>query len=339
METAMPRETFVNRITSDELISKINLENISLTENFLKDKSIRTSNKTIAVYKSNLNIFFVWDFLYNENKKFTDIKKLEFSNFFSFAANDMKLGSSRLNNIRSTLSSLSTFIEKFYGDTEYPNFRNVILKVVESSPKEQRREKTILSVEQVEELLVYLSKHNKQQACWVALAITSGARFTELLSFETDMIDENRTAFGDLFLETTRQLKTKGRGKAGKLLYKYILREKFLPYYNVWLIERAKILKRKKLNHNFIFIKNDGTPATPATIRGWVKEFENHLKVPFYAHAARHFLTTLLSKKNIPPMLIKEIFGWSSLEMVDLYNDSVASDRSYPELDALKGKL
>jgi integrase len=184
--------------------------------------------------------------------------------------------------------------------------------------------------------LVYLSKHNKQQACWVALAITSGARFTELLSFETDMIDENRTAFGDLFLETTRQLKTKGRGKAGKLLYKYILREKFLPYYNVWLIERAKILKKKKLNHNFIFIKNNGTSATPATVRGWVREFEDHLKVPFYTHALRHYLTTLLSKKNVPQILIKEIFGWSSLEMVSLYDDSTARDRTYKELENFK---
>ena len=331
----MPRKTFRNKITSDELTAQINPENINLMKRFLKEKSTRTSDKTIVVYDSNLTIFFTWNLLHNNNKFFIDIKKLEFADFFSFAVDELKEGSAKLNGMRSVLSSFSAFIEKFY-DEEYPNFRNVILKVVESSPKEQRREKTILSVEQVEELLVYLSKHNKQQACWVALAITSGARFTELLSFETDMIDENRTAFGDLFLETTRQLKTKGRGKAGKLLYKYILREKFLPYYNVWLVERAKILKKKKLNHNFIFIKNDGTPATPATIRGWVREFEDHLKVPFYTHALRHYLTTLLSKKNVPQVLIKEIFGWSSLEMVSLYDDSTAHDRTYKELENFK---
>ena len=334
----MPRKTFRNRITSEELTKQINPENITLMKRFLKEKSTRTSDKTIVVYDSNLTIFFTWNLLYNNNKFFIDIKKLEFADFFSFAVDELKEGSSKLNGMRSVLSSFSAFIEKFYDD-EYPNFRNVILKVVESSPKEQRREKTILSVEQVEELLTYLSKHNKQQACWVALAITSGARFTELLSFETDMIDENRMAFGDLFLETTRQLKTKGRGKSGKLLYKYILREKFLPYYNVWLVERAKILKKKKLNHNFIFIKNDGTPATPATIRGWVREFEDHLKVPFYSHSLRHYLTTLLSKKNIPYILIKEIMGWSSIEMVGIYDDTTARDKEYPELKNLEGKL
>jgi integrase len=335
MEAAMPRKTFRNKITSDELTAQINPENITLMKRFLKEKSTRTSDKTIVVYDSNLTMFFTWNLLHNNNKFFIDIKKLEFADFFSFAVDELKVGSSKLNNMRSVLSSFSAFIEKFY-DEEYPDFRNVILKVVESSPKEQRREKTILTVEQVEELLEYLSKHNKQQACWVALAITSGARFTELLSFETDMIDENRMAFGDLFLETTRQLKTKGRGKAGKLLYKYIVREKFLPYYNVWLIERTKILKKKKLDHKFLFIKQDGTPATPATIRGWVKEFEDHLKVPFYTHALRHYLTTLLSKKNVPQVLIKEIFGWSSLEMVTLYDDSTARDRTYKELENLK---
>lgn len=331
----MARKTYRNIITSPELTEQINKDNISLMNKFLKDKSIRTSSKTIVVYESNLIMFFTWNLLHNNNKKFTDIKKLEFSEFFSFASEELKLGSARLNNIRSTLSSLSNFIEKFY-DEEYPNFRNVILKVIESSPKEERREKTILTDEQIEDLLEHLSIHNKQEACWLALAITCGARFSELLIFETDLIDENRTAFGDLFLETTRQIKTKGRGKAGKLLYKYILKEKFLPYYKNWLKERERILKDKKLNHNFLFIKQDGQPATGATVRGWICEFEKYLGVPFYAHALRHYLVTLFSKKNIPQPLIKELMGWSSLEMVSIYDDSSLKDRNYEELKNLK---
>ena len=215
----MPRKTFVNRITSSELIEKIEPKNIKWAEKFLKEKSIRTSPKTIKIYESNLNIFFTWNLLNNDNKEFTNIKKIEFSEFFSFAVDEMRLGSARLNNIRSTLSSLSLFIEKFY-DEEYPTFRNVILNVIESAPKEVRREKTILTDEQIEKLLDHLRDTDKQQACWLALAITSGARISELLIFETDLIDVNRTAFGDLFLETTRQIKTKGRGKSGKLLYK-----------------------------------------------------------------------------------------------------------------------
>lgn len=331
----MPRKTVRNKITSPEISEKINPKNLDLVKKFLKEKSTRTSDKTIVVYHSNLEMFFTWNYLYNNNKFFVDIKKLEFSDFFSFAVDELKVGSSKLNNMRSTLSSLSNFIEKFM-DEEFPTFRNVILKVIESSPKEQRREKTILTDEQIEDLLEYLSKRDKQKACWLALAVTSGARFAELLLFETTTIDENRMAFGDIFLETTHQLKTKGRGKSGKLLYKYILRDKFLPFYKEWLVEREKILKEKKKEHNYLFIKNNGDPASQSTVRRWLEGFEDHLGVPFYAHACRHYLTTLLSKKNIPHVLIKEIFGWSSLEMVLVYDDTTARDREYPELENLK---
>jgi integrase len=280
-------------------------------------------------------MFLSWNYTYNNNKAFVTIKKLEFADFFSFCVDELKLGSSRLNNLRSTLSSLSNFIEKFYDD-ELPNFRNVILKVVESTPKDVRREKTILTDEQIESLLQYLFETDKQKACWLALAITSGARFSELLRFDTDIINENRTAFGDLFLETTKQIKTKGRGKSGKLLYKYILKEKFMPYYRAWMEERAKILKEKGLEHTSMFLKDDGAPATESTIRYWISDFEKFLNVPFYPHALRHYLTTLLSKKNIPHPLIKEIFGWESVLMVETYNDESAKDKVWTELENFK---
>jgi integrase len=334
----MPRHTFRKKITSPELSEKINKKNISLMKDFLKEKSIRASSKTIVVYESNLNIFFTWNLLYNENKFFIDIKKREFADFFVFAAEELKLGSAKMNNMRSVLSSLSNYIEKFY-DEDYPNFRNVILKVIDSSPKEVRREKTILTDEQIEDLLNYTYKANKQKACWLALAITSGARFSELLNFEVDLIDENRTAFGDIFLETTRQIKTKGRGKSGKLLYKYILKDKFLPYFNEWKKEREEILLKNGLSHNKLFIKPDGSPATDATIHAWTLEFEEYLKVPFYAHAIRHYFVTLLSRKNIPYHLIQYIVGWSSADMVNIYDDSTIGEKKFPELENLRGAL
>jgi integrase len=331
----MARKTFRNKVTTPELVEKINPKNISLMERFLKEKSIRTSNTTIVVYKSSLTMFMVWNLLYNENKFFIDIKKLEFSDFFSFAVDELKLGASKLNSMRSVLSSLSIFIERFY-DEEYPLFRNVILKTVESTPKDVRRQKTVLTDEQVEDLLKHLFETSKQKAFWVALAICSGARFSELLLFETTLIDENRTAFGDLFLETTKEIRTKGRGRGGKLLYKYILKDKFMPYYTAWIEERKSILEQKGLSHTFLFIKEDGTPANAPTVHTWIEQFEAYLGVDLYAHALRHYLATLLSKKNIPPLLIKEIFGWSSTLMVELYDDTTAKDKVYKELDNLK---
>lgn len=331
----MPRDTFSKRITSDELTSQINPENLKLIERFLKEKNIRTSEKTIKVYRSNMVIFMTWNLLYNENKSFLNIKKIEFSDFFSFCVDEMKLGSARLNNLRSVLSSLSIFIEKFM-DESNPTFRNVILKTIESSPREIRREKTILTDEQIESLLQHLKETDSQKACWLSLAVCSGARFSELLRLDVDLIDENNTAFGDLFLESKKQIKTKGRGKGGKLLYKYILKDKFIPFYKQWMIDREKIMIEKNKTHNSMFILRDGTPATEGSIRQWFDEFENFLGVPFYPHATRHYLTTLLSKKNIPAPLIQNIFGWSSADMVFTYDDTSAKDREWKELDNLK---
>jgi integrase len=331
----MPRKTYRHIITSPELISQINVENSKLAEIFLKEKSTRSSSTTINGYRCDLNLFFVWNLLNNNNKFFIDIKKLELANFFSFATDELQWGSSRANRLRSTLSSFSIFIEKFM-DSEYPQFHSIVLKTIESMPKNECREKTILTNEQVESLLAYLKETDSQIACWFALAAFSGSRFSELLRFDMQTIDENHTAFGDLFLETLKQIKTKGRGKFGKLLYKYILRDRFLPFYKVWIIDREKILKEKNQDHNLLFIKKDGTPANEGTARGWVKTIEKFLGIPFYPHSTRHFLVTEFSRKNIPPALIQFLVGWSSLSMVTLYDDRSAKDSEWKELENLR---
>lgn len=331
----MTRKTFRKVIVTNELLQQINPENKKLMEKFLREKSTRSSELTVKSYLSDLNIFFVWNVLYNDNKLFIDIKKLDFSDFFYFTTNELKYGSARNNRMRSSLSSLSIFIEKFL-DEQYPQFRNIILKTIESVPKEARREKTILTDQQVEELLKYLSQTDKQKAFWLALAAYSGSRFSELLRFTTDIIDVNHTAFGELFIETLKPIRTKGRGKEGKLLYKYILRDKFLPYYHDWMEERNKIMLEKQKEHNFFFIKDDGSPATDGTIRSWITSMEKYLGVNLYPHCLRHYLVTEFSRKNIPPLLIKDLVGWSSINMVEIYNDLTSKDREWKELENLK---
>ena len=331
----MARKTFRLKIVTPDLVKQIEPANRKLVARFLKEKATRSSPKTIENYASDADIFFVWNVLYNDNKLFTEIKKLEFSEFFSFASNELQWKSARMNRMRSFLSSLSQFIEKFL-DEEYPMFRNIILKTIESSPKEAAREKTILTDEQVEKLLKHLGETDTQKACWLALAAFSGSRFSELLRFTVDLLDANQTAFGDLFLETTRQIKTKGRGKEGKLLHKYILKDRFLPYYNAWLLDREKIMQKTKQEHTFLFIKEDGTPAVDGTVRSWISSMEKYLGVNLYPHALRHYLVTEFSRKNIPPALIKDLVGWTSTQMVDLYNDLTSKDKTWQELDNLK---
>lgn len=89
-------------------------------------------------------------------------------------------------------------------------------------------------------------------------------------------------------------------------------------------------------NHNSLFIKQDGNPATIGSIRLWFDRFSEFLGVPFYPHSCRHYIVTLFSKKGIPYNLIKEIIGWSNLEMCSLYDDTNAKDKIWKELDGIK---
>lgn len=331
----MGRKTFRKVIVTDELLQQINPENKKLVSRFIKEKSTRSSEVTIKNYQSDADIFFVYNLLHNENKNFTELKKLEIIDFFSYAIEELRWGSARCNRMRSFLSSLSQYIERVLDD-EFPSFRNIVLKAVQSIPKEIRREKTILTDEQVQDLLNHLSEKDSQQAFWLALAVYSGSRFSEILRFTTDLIDPNNSVFEGLFLETVKEIKTKGRGRSGKMLHKYILKEKFLPYYYKWIEDRKNILEKNNLDHNYLFIKNDGTPATDGTVRSWIASMDRYLGSPFYAHACRHFLCTELTRKKIPQAFIQFLFGWTSAEMYSIYNDLTAKDMQWSGLENLK---
>ena len=331
----MARKTFRKIITSDKIDKKIDKENTKLAKRFLREKGRTVSPLTVRNYDSDLRIFFSWNYLENNNKFFVEIKKIEFSDFFSYCVDDLRWGSARANRVRSTLSSFSAFIEKFM-DEEYPDFRNIILKVIESSPKSERREKTVLSDEQVESLLKHLSKKSPQQACWLALAVGSGSRFAELLRFEMDMIDDATKVFDGVFLETSRPIQSKGRGRDGKLLTKYIVKDIFLPHYKKWKKERLRIMDENDISHPYLFIKKNGTPAGDGTVRSWTRSMGRFLNVNFYPHSLRHYLVTFLSKKGIPQPLIKELLGWASIEMVSIYDDTSAKDKKWVELENLK---
>jgi integrase len=334
------RKTYRKVITSPELEEQINPKNKQLIQRFLREKNTRCSDGTIEAYKSDLNIFFTWNLLNNENKFFVNIKKLEFAEFFAYCVEELKWGSARFGRMKSCLSAFSNFIETYY-DEEYPNFRNIILKTIESMPKNPIREKTVLSEQQVNGLLEYLSNeiNRPQEACLLALAIGSGARVSELLRFTTSIINENHTAFDDMFLETLKPIKTKGRTKAGKLLTKYIIKDVFLPYYKAWLPEREKIMKEHGEEHDYIFIRRDGKPATVDTVRGWMEKWEKFLGVPFYPHCLRHYIVTHLTRLGLSSDFIIEIMGWTSSEMYKIYNDLSAKDREWKELEKLKNYL
>jgi site-specific recombinase XerD len=336
----MPRKTYRKVITSPENLVLINPENKKLQERFLKEKNTRCSDGTIVGYESDLNIFFTWNLLNNDNKFYADIEKIELADFFSYAVSELQWGSSRFGRVRSALSGMSDFIEKFY-DKKYPLYRNIVLKAIELMPKVAKREKTVLSEKQVDSLFNYLKNdlNKPQEACLLAIAISSGARISEWLRFTVSIIDENNEAFDGLFIETLKEIKTKGRTKQGHMMTKFLIKDIFLPYYKDWLVIREQIMKENNQEHDYIFIKSDGSPAQLTTIRSWMEKWEVFLGVPYYPHCLRHYIVSYLTRLGLSSDFIVAIMGWKTSTMYEVYNDVTAKERKWKDLGKLKEHL
>jgi len=333
----MPRKTFKKVITSPELIEQINPENKNLMKIFLKHKNAKCSDETIAGYGSDLNIYFCYNLLENDNKPFIQTKKIELSQFFDYGLLELKWSANRYLRVRSLMSSLSDFIVD-YLDDDYPDFRNLINKAVPKVPKIPVRKKTVILPEQVYQLRDHLISKNKlQQAVYLMLLAASGARISESLRITTDLIDENHLAFGDLFLETTDEIKTKGHGKSGLMMTRFIIRDVFLPIYKQWLPIREEIMSKNNKNHNSIFIKSNGEPVQKSTIRSWILYWENFLNIPTYPHMFRHFIVSDLTRKGCSSDFIVAVMKWKTgTVMFNIYNDIEDKDRKWKEVDKLK---
>ena len=342
----MGRTTYRKKITTPQLIAQINPKNMKLIERYLKNYSTKCSPKTVLNYRSDLLIFFVWCVLYCDNKDFLKIKKLDFIDFFDYGVLELKWSSQRYARCHSCLSSFSTWIERAYDEDEIGKFRN-LLPYIDKPNKSAVRPKTVLSTEQINTLFKVLKEQDRvQEQCLLALAISSGARVSELARFTIDLVDENNTAFDGLFLETTREIQTKGRGVNGKMLVKYILKDKFLPYYKKWILKREEFLQENQTDNNSLFIvmngANKGKPATAENLKGWIGSWGKILNVDVYPHALRHRNITEYKRLGIEDDLIVALTGWaegSGYSMISVYNDLTAKDRKWKGLDKLKTAL
>ncbi len=314
----MGRKTKQNKITSPELIAQINPKNIRLINDFLDYlRSVGKAESTIKAYTSDLYIFFVWALQNVGNKYFPEISKRDIVAYQNWLLRSNENSPARVRRLKATLSSLSNYIEAILDD-ELPNFRSIIRKI-ENPINAPTREKTVLTDEQADTLLEYLTEHGQyEKACCFALARYSGRRKSELVRFKVSYFDNENIIYGSLY-KTPEKIRTKGRGVNGKMLTCYVLSKPFQPYLDRWLAERQNL----GIESEWLFPDKDD-PAQPlpiSTLNSWAETFSNILGIPVYWHSLRHFFTTSLAKANLPDSVIKTIIGWESLEMVEIYKD------------------
>lgn len=322
----MARQTDKVLTTSEEEINNILPENKELLDDFINYlESTDHATTSLKVYRNNLEIFFIYLTNYCKNKDFVDIKKRDILSFQSYMVKH-NLSSARIKNIKSSISSCSNFIENVLDEEKkWENFKNIVNKIPAPNPNPVR-EKTILEDEQCQKLLDYLVENKKYaQACAFALAWASGRRKSELLRFKRSYINDDNLQYGALY-KTPEKIKTKGAGK-GKFIPLYILKSKFKPYFDLWMEERERLGVPNDIDDIFVN-KRKGVweSAKVSLLDSWADSFSKFLDVDFYWHCMRHQFTTGLLKAKIPSSIVQKIIGWTSGDMVNLYNDSNIDD-------------
>lgn len=323
----MARSTVYNSdLVTPEDWAEVEPKNKQLLEEFINylvasDKS----PQTIKQYEAWLRVFFVWNLRRNNNKFFVDMKKREFMNFFGDGRLKYNWSPNRLSSMRAVLSSLSNFIERIM-DEDYPTFRNIV-KVLEPISIEPVREKTILDETTVlsgADKLVEMG--DIQLACWLALLFSSGMRKSEAAQMKVSFFTtEKKLVFGDRAYMTPK-IRTKGKGTKGKQISRYIFKENFDKYLDLWIEKRNEL----GISSEYLFVVKQGEewrPATTSTFSDWSKRVGKKIGVEdLYAHALRHAFTTHLKKMNFPTDIIQKIQQWNSADMVSVYVDISTED-------------
>lgn len=330
------RKTVYNKDqVTEEKWERVNKENKELLEEFLDSKTAGgKSEGTIKQYRATLKIFFVWVMENAKNKHFTEITRREFVKFQSYLV--VKLGSSpkRIRAIRSSISSLSIFIETALED-EYPDFKNIILKT-EVPPNVPVREKTVLTFKECEDVADKLVKEGKiQLACFMMVACYSGLRKSELTRLLVkDFTTNVNLVLGNSFYKTS-PIKVKGKGdrREPKFLWKKV--DKWL---NAWLNFR----KENNIECEYLFCRKDGDEwkqLLVSSANSFAKSLDKEFDVPIYMHNFRHLLCSELVRAGLPLDVPKMLLGHGNVSVTAIYSD-VPEEESMGQYEAFfKGEV
>lgn len=322
----MARKTRINNLTSPELLAQVNPENMRLKNDFLDYlRSVQRSPGTIAGYSNDLDIFFVWVLQNAKNKPFVNITKRDIVAYQGWLINSNENSSSRVRRLKAAISSLSNYCENILSDDEpeFQNFRSIVRKI-ENPALQPVREKTVWEDAELEDLLNKLVEMKAfDKACYLALAMYSGRRKSELCRFRVSDFDDSRLVC-DGALYKSAPIKTKGKS-GGKYIPCYTLAKKFKPYLQMWLDER----QHTGVESEWLFPlkSNPAEHVGVGTVNSWANTFTRLSGRDFYAHSLRHYFTTSLARAGIPDGVIQSIVAWESSDMVRLYTDIDADEQ------------
>ena len=329
------RKTKRLKSITDKEFEQVNPDNIELIDDFIiYCESVDKATTTITAYKSNLRIWMMWFKDNLNNKSFLEIQKRDIVKFQNWCLK-REMSPARIRGLRSAASSLSDYIKSMMDDLA-PNFANLINDIPAPSLSAVR-EKTILSDEQIEKLLSDLVEQNRyQQACFVAVLAGSGMRKSEVIQCDVDwFICEKAVLYEGMYVSP--EIRTKGKGKLGKPMKKYIIQDIVDKYIKLWMDEREKL----GIESDSLFVikrKGEWCGIKGSTVDSWMDLFSRLTEEVCYAHAFRHYAGTWLKRNGVSIDVIRDFFGHNDSATTEIYIDIDASENLAGMLDFMNKK-
>ncbi len=300
----------------------VSQENKTLLSDYITYcKSTNHSPQTCMQYEQQLKIYLCYIQSHLNNKHFTDIKKRELIAFFGFLQNECEVSPNRLKSVKAVISSMSNYIVDVLDD-EYPSFRN-ITSSFKIGPAQPVREKTVFTDDMLQQMFDALVLNGYlQEACFFAVIAFSGARKAEALQVLISDFDDSRIVLGGQYWET-HLMRTKGRGKEGKMLKKYIEINGVKKYFDLWMEERQRL----GITDEHLFY-NAGVkrPANVADVDMFIDIARRLSGAEIYCHSLRHYFVSRARKGRVPDVVIQGLVGWADPSMINVYDDREVSE-------------
>lgn len=196
---------------TEEEYKKCNEWNRMILEEFLQQSHF--SNDSIKQYRSAGRIFlrFIHDRF--QNKPIHELKARN-GMLYQNWLDGLGLSSSAIRLRRSLVSSLSNYIELYYGE-DYPLFRNIFPKGVAHIPHSLKNEKEPLTVDEFNHLIVTLDEQGElQMKLYALMAYYTGARRSECIQLKKEIATYEKVPGKNFY--ATHTVRGKGAGKTGK---------------------------------------------------------------------------------------------------------------------------
>lgn len=307
-----------NVFFTKEKWSQVNGYNKSLLDDFMLElKASGRSEGTIAQYRNDIRIVFIYILDELGNKRICDLKKKHFRNLVLYFK-DKGMSNARVNRLKSAVSSMLEFAsnEEDYEDEIAINYA----AKVKGLSKSGVRDIIFLTWDEVMMIHRELKQQERyQELLLLSLAMDSAGRRNELYQVQKDAITES----GNFTNEVIGK-----RGKKFRLMYNDMTKEA----YKLYMDQRGQDdVKELWIYKDMSEIK----PVDKDTLYGWVvswrKILEKHTGEykPFNAHSFRHIcLETLSDGTHYVCKKLNKTFNINELKLL-AHHESIDTTNSY----------